>query len=87
MKLESLKKDKFEPFKQNEIQNKMKIVGGEPQATNFRNDRYHGTDTIDTATFGDPDKDKSLPDFTLENGRPGAVDYSKGPNIPNLSMY
>ena len=28
MKLESLKKDKFEPFKENEIQNMLKIVGG-----------------------------------------------------------
>lgn len=34
MKLESLKNDKFEAFKENEIQNAMKVVGGRVVLTN-----------------------------------------------------
>ncbi|WP_459212009.1 hypothetical protein [Aquimarina rhabdastrellae] len=33
MKLESLKKDKFEKFKKNEITNAMNIIGGDPVGT------------------------------------------------------
>ena len=82
MKLESLKKDKFESFRANEIQNKMKIVGGAEgdQATTFRNDKYHGTDVINVGTFGE---DTPRPQFTLVNGRPGYVDFKKITNIKN----
>ena len=37
MKLESLKSSKFENFKQNEIQNAMKIIGGKVTETCIRN--------------------------------------------------
>ncbi|UOX34312.1 hypothetical protein LXD69_02060 [Flavobacterium sediminilitoris] len=83
MKLESLKGDKFSPFKENKLQNAIKIIGGAEEATTYRNDRYHGTDTIDVETYGV--KDPKLPHthFVDSNPRPGAVDYWKHTLIPN----
>ena len=40
MKLESLKKEKFESFKENEIQNMLKIVGGTILTTGGNTDYY-----------------------------------------------
>jgi hypothetical protein len=40
MKLESLKKDKFEAFKENEIQNMLKVVGGKILTTGGNTDYY-----------------------------------------------
>jgi hypothetical protein len=47
MKLESLKKDKFEPFKENEIQNMLKIVGGKVVETT-----KNGGSTCDEVNYG-----------------------------------
>ena len=75
MKLESLKEDKFEPFKDNKIRTAISIIGGEPKNTNYTNIRYTGTDIIDTETHPSP-KDLAHPTSTLE-GRPGTVDYQQ----------
>ena len=52
MKLESLKNDKFESFKENEIQNAMKIVGGKVLTTGGNTD-YYTSETAGPHTGGD----------------------------------
>ncbi len=66
MKLESLKKDKFEAFKENEILNKVSIVGGllQPVATCMNGQ----DDCMDRATS----------DGTHTDGGGNGIDFSMG---------
>ncbi|VXB10569.1 hypothetical protein FLAVO9AF_110005 [Flavobacterium sp. 9AF] len=83
MKLESLKKDKFEPFKENEIQNAMKIVGGVPVDTTYRNATHYGTDTMDKETQGD-NNPKTPPAYIV--GQPGEIDYTRTSATPRTDL-
>lgn len=76
MKLESLKEDKFEPFKDNKIRTAISIIGGEPQNTTYSNIRYTGTDVIDVRTYPSL-TNVANPTSTLVDGRPGTVDYQQ----------
>ena len=67
MKLESLKTDKFESFKENEILNKVGIVGGlvQPVATCLNG--HDDTRDYDTQTSGQTDGGGTPWDFRVLN--------------------
>ncbi|NHN26128.1 hypothetical protein FIA58_010610 [Flavobacterium jejuense] len=57
----------------------MKIVGGVPQDTSYRNARYEGSDVLDMETGGD--NNPHTPHFTVE-GHLGEVDYKHTSQTP-----
>lgn len=71
-KLESLKSSKFEAFKENELENAFKVVGGAPVNTTYKNHYYTGADVMDTSTH--PSWEMGSPQSYIV-GQAGSIDY------------
>lgn len=50
MKLESLKNDKFQAFRENKLQNAFQIVGGQTKKTKYSEEQGGDCDTLDYST-------------------------------------